>query len=83
MNNTLTVKEWVEEYNKETDSQYSDYDCNYSIMEKYANYKNRILEDKILRFRQTLLHLNEDSVHGHNRYYTFCLEEFDRHFNIK
>jgi hypothetical protein len=83
MNNTLTAKERVNKLNKDENSQWSDYDCNYSIMEEYANYKNKMLEDKILRFRQTLLHLNEDSVHGHNRYYTFCLEEFDKHFNIK
>ena len=70
MKETLTAKEWVEKYNDETDSQYSDYDCNYPMMEQYANYRTKELENKIIEFRNKF----KDVA---------MLRRVDEHFNIK
>lgn len=69
----LTAEQWVDEYNEDNDSQYSAYDCNYLMMERYSNYKNRILEGKILQFRQTVK----------NTIQPIQVEEYDEYFGIQ
>jgi hypothetical protein len=50
-------------------------------MEKYANYKNRILEDRIAEFRQHLvLKIVPYTDSLLERWY---LEQYDKHFNIE
>lgn len=90
-NKTLTAKKWVDKYNEETDSQYSDYDCNYPMMEQYANYKNKELENKIVEFRffleseQTRNTTNSDALVNEEMNYLFnyLLPLYNKHFNIK
>ena len=79
MNNTLTAKEWLEKELIENALMGWD---NYQLMEKYANYKNRILEDRIKEFRKYF------ELHA---FYNDCgdslvdliQEEYDKHFNIE
>lgn len=84
--NTLTTKEWLEkegfkEIKVVSIEQSIARKIYYKTLEDYANYKNRILEDKINGFREEVLKgkwikylqiCNEDS-----------LEEWDKYFNIQ
>lgn len=88
MNNTLTAKEWL--FETEPYFKKAGWNTNPNIddewvaksMEKYANYKNRVLEDRIKEFRKEL-----------NLWWLFdadgkkitkdLLNEYDRHFNLK
>lgn len=81
----LTAKEWLEKeelFPKELNREECVSKMAFQqIMEKYANYKNRILEDRIKEFR-------EDILKGKwIKYLQICtedrLEEYDKHFNIK
>jgi len=80
MNNTLTAKEWLE---KETErlgiiiSQYNFYE---DFMEKYANYKNRILEDRIKEFRDNIA--NKSKIWESWDVTPSLSEQYDKHFNI-
>ena len=100
MNNTLTAKEWLEkELNKEeylhchNKTIVSMEGCN-EFMEKYANYKNRVLEDRIKEFGRLLKEkLTVDDSGSIDIFYIFnksdlwhyhSIEEvFDKHFNIE
>lgn len=83
MNNTLTAKEWLEKEelcnpkvmgSHPCDDLFQGYDCS-TVMEKYANYKNRILEDRIKEFREFMPdHTNETK---HLKWV------YDKHFNIQ
>ena len=88
MNNTLTAKEWLdkENYSETTTlktSKQGEFDYPISlVMEKYANYKNRILEDRIKEFRKELEYrasLLDSTGSQFNKY----LKKYDKHFNIK
>ena len=84
MEKELNVKEWLD---KETEGYFQLYsDCKYEeanyndfisvferYLEKYANYKNRILEGKILQFRQTVK----------NTIQPIQVEEYDEYFGIQ
>lgn len=43
----LTPEEFVKEFNEKMDSQYSEYDCNFTMMQTYAEYyhASRLSED--------------------------------------
>jgi len=99
MNNTLTAKEWLDE-NLIVDSLLTakeipnmDIDCYETCsgaMEKYANYKNKALEDRIKEFRELLKESDVSygeqcvmpKVKGSYDLYK-QIEVFDEHFNIK
>ena len=77
-NNTLTAKEWLEkeelysctkEHRNKIELAAEEVDL-FIYMEKYANYKNRILEYRIKEFRS----LFKD---------TTMLQRIDKHFNIE
>jgi len=90
MNNTLTAKEWLEkeelysctrEYRNKIELAAEEVDL-FIYMEKYANYKNRILEDRIKEFRKELEYrasLLDSTGSQFNKY----LKKYDKHFNIK
>lgn len=80
-NNTLTAKEWLEKegYNFTVETNTDVYAT--TFMEKYANYKNKILEDRIAEFRQHLvLKIVPYTDSPIERWY---LEQYDKHFNIE
>lgn len=74
-------KQVLEYYIPSDTDLYLGYEC-YEFMEQYANYKNRVLEDRIKEFRKEL-----------NLWWLFdadgkkitkdLLNEYDRHFNLK
>ena len=102
MNNTLTAKEWLEkeelysctkEYRNKVELAAEEVDL-FIYMEKYANYKNRILEDRIKEFGRLLKEeLTVDDSGSIDIFYIFdksdlwhyhSIEEvFDKHFNIQ
>ena len=90
-NNTLTAKEWLEkELNKEeylhchNKTIVSMEGCN-EFMEKYANYKNRILEDRIKEFREIFAKDCDDMGELPFRYENkdYFLDQYNKHFNIE
>ena len=72
MNNILPPKEWLCYINEKEGSEYTVYDCDDIIMERYANYKTMMLQAKILEFRLKL------------PLYTFLTiqDNYDKYFNI-
>ena len=72
MNNTLSPKEWLSYINEKKGSEFTIYDCDDLIMERYANYRTMLLQAKILEFRVKL------------PLYTFLTiqDNYDEHFNI-
>ena len=73
MNNILTPKEWLERegvfpYNHFTvRDDINDIPRTEDIMERYTNYRNKILESKILEFRAKLMKaVGEKAVAGYN-----------------
>ena len=80
----LTAKEWLAKNLMSETFTTGDYWID--RMEKYANYKNRILEDRIKEFEQKLrfnigvggIWNSEWSSLG-----KLMIEEYDKHFNIK
>lgn len=101
MNNTLTAKEWLEKegiytsvaqgINLEIIAQRMV--INSELMEKYANYKNRILEDRIKEFRNKLTEAQFNMFLKDQENKTWTIEEksilsllsleYDKHFNIE
>ena len=101
-NNILTAKEWLEkeelysctkEYRNKVELAAEEVDL-FIYMEKYANYKNRILEDRIKEFGRLLKEkLTVDDSGSIDIFYIFnksdlwhyhSIEEvFDKHFNIE
>ena len=101
-NNILTAKEWLEkeelyfctkEYRNKVELAAEEVDL-FIYMEKYANYKNRILEDRIKEFGRLLKEeLTVDDSGSIDIFYIFdksdlwhyhSIEEvFDKHFNIQ
>ena len=80
-NNILTAKEWLEkeelyscskEYRNKIELAAEEVDM-FIYMEKYANYKNRILEDRIKEFAQ-FVKINCDS---------YIERMYNKHFNIE
>lgn len=72
--NTLTAKEWLNSKLGNPGGKYTEeQEINIWMMERYANYKNRILEGKILQFRQTVK----------NTIQPIQVEEYDEHFGIQ
>lgn len=93
MNEILTAKEWLEKEEINNSSLLSltkfkdralfkgEYDLSI-ILERYANYRNKILENKILDFRQSLKENSEyetsEAVEA-----SYWLVIFDKIFDIK
>jgi hypothetical protein len=72
--NTLTAKEWLVSKLGNPGGKYTEeQEINICMMEQYANYKNRILEGKILQFRQTVK----------NTIQPIQVEEYDEYFGIQ
>jgi len=72
MNNILSPKEWLYYINEKEGSEFTIYDCDDLIMERYANYRTMLLQSKILEFKVKL------------PLYTFLTiqDKYDEHFNI-
>ena len=72
--NTLTAKECLINKLGNPGGKYTEeQEINIWMMEQYANYKNRLLEGKILQFRQTVK----------NTIQPIQVEEYDEYFGIK
>ena len=72
--NTLTAKEWLINKLGNPGGKYTEeQEINIWMMEQYANYKNRILEDRIKEFAQ-FVKTNCDS---------YTERMYDKHFNIQ
>ena len=98
MNNTLTAKEWLEkeelyscskEYRNKIELAAEEVDM-FIYMEKYANYKNRILEyrikefGKVIRKRITLLSDSSDWETGYEKdVLENLIEQYNKQFNIE
>lgn len=90
MNNTLTAKEWLEKEGYYTSvAQGINMEIimeraiiNSELMEQYANYKDKVLEDKIKEFRKELSLWWLFDADG-KKITKDLLEEYDKHFNIK
>ena len=87
MNNTLTAKEWLEkeelysctkEYRNKVELAAEEVDL-FIYMEKYANYKNRVLEERIKVFRDYIVDIPYIGVLEEKE----LLKEYDKHFNIE
>lgn len=77
MNEILTAKEWLKEekiYNQAVNAQENRQFLDF-VMERYANYKNRILEDKIKEFREFMP--------DHTNKTKYLKWVYDKHFNIQ
>jgi hypothetical protein len=58
--NTLTAKEWLVSKLGNPGGKYTEeQEINIWMMEQYANYKNRILEDRIKEFKDNLLTIKQ------------------------
>lgn len=80
----LTAKEWLEKEGLLTEELRDKkwYVVESGIMEKYANYKNKVLEDRIKEFREMLKTASfSESSEGQEAEY--WLEVYDKHFNIQ
>ena len=72
--NTLTAKEWLINKLGNPGGKYTEeQEINIWMMEQYANYKNRILEDRIKEFAQ-FVKINCDS---------YTERMCNKHFNIQ
>lgn len=88
MNNILRPKEWLNYINEREGSKFSIYDCDYLIMERYANYVTRELQAKIFEFRRDItedLYIDEGGLvtiyKGIDNNLTL-LDFYNKHFNI-
>tara|TARA_R110000868_G_scaffold1729_4_gene13893 strand:- start:2624 stop:2935 length:312 start_codon:yes stop_codon:yes gene_type:complete len=98
-NNTLTAKEWLRKGFAPVKNLIADEDGSIQqkyfeeCMEKYANYKNRILEDRIKEFRNKLTEAQFKMFIKDRDNKTWTIEEksmlslifmeHDKHFNIE
>lgn len=74
----LTAKEWLEK-----EGYFNEFAISegiHPLFERYANYRNRMLEAKILEFRNQII--VEDWMKMPYRYNEEFLEQFDKYFNI-
>lgn len=86
MNNTLTAKEWLINKLGNPGGKYTEeQEINIWMMEQYANYKNRILEDRIKEFKKVFKnkwnYLVED--YSERDVIPDILEQYNKHFNIE
>ena len=82
MNNTLTAKEWID-VNIHLFTKGNRDNIWVDSMEKYANYKNRILEDRIKEYRQKIVDTIEQMNNSKYGITIDFLGEYDKHFNIE
>lgn len=81
IDNTLTAKEWLDENNIDTFFPITSIidPLNLTQMEKYADYKTKMLEGKILEFRNKIKDFQFLSIYDEDK----LIDKFDKHFNIK
>lgn len=86
--NELNPIEWLCYINEKEGSEYTVYDCDDIIMERYANYKTMMLQVKIFEFRRDIIEdLNIDEgglvtiYKGIDNNLTL-LDAYNKHFNI-
>lgn len=83
------VQDWLNKINLEEDSEYTLYDINPILMERYANYKSKEYQKSILTFRSKLQYIdctpgNSVCICLPNDDYCIDLQTFfDEHFNIQ
>jgi hypothetical protein len=78
----MNIEEWLKYINKTEDSQY---DVDFEIAERYANYKMKELNGSIFEFRTKLDKICDDlneywGVYAADR---IVFQEYDKHFNIE
>lgn len=78
----MSAKDWINYINETEDSQYSVYDSNIVLMERYANYKNKELYIKIFEFRNMLKHFSSQE-NSEAEMCEYLLYQFDKDFNIE
>jgi hypothetical protein len=81
MNNTLTAKEWLETVILTKGCADPD------TMERYASYRTRELEEKIMQFRKFLQNNMQVFLSPNNEFQQHIISgellvKFDKHFNI-
>lgn len=86
MNNTLTAKEWLEKEYKSEENVITIFgNLSYGLIERYASYRTRELEEKIMEYRNNLKRGSEISFAEaiYPEYtYSDMLKSFEKHFNI-
>jgi hypothetical protein len=75
MNNTLTAKEWLKKEITSFDDSVLD-----DMMERYASYRTKELEEKIMEFRNNIG--NKSKIWESWDTTPSLLQQFDEHFNI-
>lgn len=71
----MSAREYVQFLNNEVGAEYSDYDCNYTLMQMYAMHCLNKMENDLLAFRNKIL-LNGGMTDFK------ILAKFDEHFGI-
>lgn len=85
----LTAKEWLRKGFAPVKNLIADEDGSIQqeyfeeCMERYANYKNRILEDRIKEFREELKTTYYEQGYFRDWAFNDLLLGYDKHFNIK
>lgn len=77
--NNMNSEEWLKMYNKEYNTDYTSLDCNWFMLDMYANFRNKELQNKIFQFRQIL---KDRSGYGMDEIGNLLIE-FDNYFNIE
>jgi Mg2+ and Co2+ transporter CorA len=82
MENTLTAIEWLEKEITTFDDSVLD-----GMMEQYASYRTRELEEKIMQFRKFLQNNMQVFLSPNNEFQQHIISgellvKFDKHFNI-
>ena len=84
----MNFEDWLKMYNKEYNTDYTSLDCNWFMLDMYADFRLKELQSKIFQFR-TLL--KEKSLHDcisngviiNSESTKEWLSVFDEHFNIE
>lgn len=76
MANKLDFKKWLDMVNEIEGSEFSLYDCNPILAERYANYKTREIFGLLFEFRNKIL------LNGGISDFSI-LRKFDEHFKIE
>ena len=80
MKENSNFENWMDRINKEEGSEYSIYDADPILVERYKNYCTKELQCLIFGFRNKI---KSDWMEMPYRYNEDFLKEFDNHFNIE
>ena len=75
------IQNWLNMINDQEGSEYTLYDCNPVLIERYKNFCTKELEALILGFRQKV-----NDINSNIEYEMFCedfINNYDKYFNIK